>query len=112
MTDGGRARRWIWAWALATWIVGLGGIAWAGYESALERAEFYLSRGGTYGSDAVRSLREAEGEDPQRAWADPRWLLAAARAFAQSGRATESLWALERLEALGSLGPEAAALRD
>ncbi|GAB6061719.1 hypothetical protein [Deferrisoma palaeochoriense] len=112
MTDGGRARRWIWAWALATWIVGFGGIAWAGYESALERAEFYLSRGGTYGSDAVRSLREAEAEDPHRAWADPRWLVAAARAYAQTGRATESLWALDRLDALGSLGPEAAALRD
>ncbi len=109
---GGRARLRIGRWIVWALLVGLGGPAWAGYESGLERAEFYLSRGATYGSDAVRSLREAEAEDPQRAWADPRWLLAAARAYAQTGRATESLWALDRLEALGKLGQDAAALRD
>ncbi|WP_025323778.1 hypothetical protein [Deferrisoma camini] len=86
--------------------------AWGGYTAALDQALFYLSRGSTYGADAVRSLRKAEAEDPTRAWSDPRWLEAAARAYVQTGRHTEAYWALERLEAQGALGPEAAALRE
>ncbi len=95
MTAVGRFR-W-WAVVLAVLVLTWAGPARAGYETDLERGSFFLERGATYGPDAVRSLEAARDADPDRAGADPRWLLAAARAYALTSRFTEAYGLLERL---------------
>ncbi len=82
------------------------------YETALRQGNFYLSRGPAYGSDALNSLLEARKADPARAASDPRWLRAAARAYALTSRYTRSFRLLERLEALGALDEGSAVLRE
>jgi len=84
----------------------------AGYENLVDQGLFYLSRGATYGPEAVRSLEQAREAEPERAGADPRLLGALARAYALTSRYTESFWVLEGLEAVGPLGAEEQALRE
>ncbi len=101
MTAVGRFRRWAaarpgWAVVVLAFLI-VAGPARAGYEAALERGAFFLERGATYGPDAVRSLEAARDADPDRAGADPRWLRAAARAYALTFRFTEAYGLLERL---------------
>ncbi len=82
------------------------------YDTALRQGRFYLSRGPAYGPDALSSLLKAQEADPGRAASDPRWLRAAARAYALTSRYTRAFRLLERLEALGALDPGSELLRE
>ncbi|MEW6489047.1 MAG: hypothetical protein AB1578_14165 [Thermodesulfobacteriota bacterium] len=84
----------------------------SGYASLLDQGYFYLSRGSTYGPEAVRSLEQARALDPERAGGDGRLLGGLARAYAATSRYTEAFWALQGLEALGPLGDEEQGLRE
>jgi len=87
--------------------------AWgAGYDSLVEQGLFYLSRGSTYGPEAVRSLEDARAQEPERAAADPKLLAGLARAYNVTIRYTEAFWLLQALERLGPLGAEEQALRE
>ncbi len=84
----------------------------AGYESLLEQGRFYLSRGATYGTDAVRVLEQARGVAPERAAQDPEWMAALAAAYEATARYTEAYWLLRHLQATAALGPSEEALLD
>jgi hypothetical protein len=84
----------------------------SGYGSLLDQGYFYLSRGATYGPEAVRSLEQARALDPDRAARDARLLGGLARAYAATSRYTEAFWALQGLEGLAPLGAEEQGLRE
>lgn len=83
----------------------------SGYGSLVDQGYFYLSRGPTYGPEAVRALEEARALDPERAGGDARLLSGLARAYAATSRHTEAFWVLQGLEGLGPLGGEEQDLR-
>jgi hypothetical protein len=89
------------------------GTAWAaGYDSLVEQGLFYLSRGATYGPDAVRALERAREADPARAAEDARLLAALARGYVLTSRFTEAHWLVLELEASDNIGPEVDVLRE
>ncbi|MDF1555891.1 MAG: hypothetical protein P1P84_22645, partial [Deferrisomatales bacterium] len=98
----------------------LGALLWFGstlayaasYDSLVERGQFYLRRGSTYGADAVRSLEAAREADPQRGGTDPALQAALASAYVLTARHSEALWLLQNLEQEGKLGPAEERLRE
>jgi hypothetical protein len=84
----------------------------ASYDNLVERGRFYLSRGRTYGADAVRSLESARDADPLRAQTDPDLQAALARAYTLTARHTEAFWVLQSLGEAGALAPAEERLRE
>jgi hypothetical protein len=84
----------------------------ASYDSLVERGQFYLRRGSTYGADAVRSLEAARDADPRRSRTDPALQSALAHAYVLTSRHSEAFWLLQEMEQAGPLEPAEARLRE
>ncbi len=84
----------------------------ASYDSLVERGQFYLRRGSTYGADAVRSLEAAREADPQRGRTDPVLQAALSHAYVLTARHSEAFWLLQEMGDAGHLGPAEERLRE